>query len=587
MTRLRTGVPTSAIPGPLLSRATDIPLFSGLPRRDLARVLSQAEWFSLPGGWTLFREGDPAQAVHIVLAGRLGVSVGRPDGGRAPIGEVGAGETVGEMAMLSGMSRSATIVALRDTELLRLPRHAFEALLDRRPEAMRHIGRVLVDRLNRAAHPAAATGTPGTIALVPLTPDPRTASLARDLARELTKSGRRCALVGPDHADRPADWFHRLEADHDHVVYQADNADSPWSRQCLRQADRILFAASASGDPPRRTLTTRACDLVLLHGPDATRPHGAAPWLASIPAELHSHVRAGNQADIGRLARLLTGRAVGLVLSGGGARGFAHIGVVRALREAGLPIDIAGGVSMGAITAAGVAMEWSDEEFRDRMKRCFVETNPLGDFTVPLVSLVSGRRVTRRLRRHFGEAEIENLWRPFFAVSANLTTGRQHPHRRGPVWRALRASIAIPGLLPPVIEDGEVLVDGGTLNNFPVDALAAMGRGPVIGSDVGRIRCVGDCGDDRASGVLAGLLRKWRGGAPGIVDLLMRAGTVSSDARAEELRGAVDLLFEPPVGSFDLRDWKSFDRIVEAGYRHAAGILARTGPEITRTVTIA
>lgn len=585
MTILRIDPNSKAATASLLSRVADIPLFSGLSRRDLERLLSQAEWFALPGGWTLFREGDQAEAVHVVVTGRLGASVRRPDGSRAPIGEVVAGETVGEMAVLSDMPRSATLVALRDSELLRLPRRAFEALLDKHPGAMRHVGRLLANRLNRTAHPTPARESPRTIAFMPLTPDGRLTSLAGDLVAAIKVSGRRCILVGPQHADRPADWFHALETNHDHVVYQADDAGSSWGRQCLRQADKVLFAVSADAElPPQRPpvalrdLPPQLCDLVLLHTADTARPHGAAPWLARIPAGLHSHVREGRRADIERLARLLTGRAVGLALSGGGARAFAHIGVIRALREAGIPIDIAGGTSMGAITAAGLAQEWSDEEFRQHMKRCFVDSNPLGDFTFPLVSLMSGRKVTRRLRRQFGETGIEDLWRPFFAVSANLTTGRQHLHRHGPVWRALRASVAIPGLLPPVIEDGEVLVDGGVLNNFPVDTLVAMGRGPIIGSDASKSHCVGECGDASEPGRLARLLGKWRGGAPGIVELLMRAGTVSSDARAEKLRNETDMLFEPPVGSFDLRDWKSFDRIVDAGYRHAAGILGGDGP---------
>ncbi len=574
----RKGRRGAAVFEPLLRRAAGIPLLRDLSRRDLLRLLAQAQWFGLPGGWVLFREGDPAHAVHIVLAGRLAATVVQPDGRCATVGEVNAGETVGEMAIFSGAPRSATLVALRDSELLRLPRPAFEALLDRHPPAVRQIGRVMTDRLARATHPAAAVLTPRTIAFIPLSADPRLVSLARELSLELAKSGRRCSLIGPGNAGRPPDWFHALETRQDHVIYQADDAGSAWGRQCIRQADRILFAAAAGEAPPGTPLALvpeRVCDLALLHGPDTARPRGAAPWLGALPTALHCHVRQGSRSDVARLARLVTGRALGVVLSGGGARGFAHIGVLKAMREVGMPVDMIGGASMGAIAAAGVALEWSDAEFRDRMRGCFVESNPLGDIALPLVALSSGRRVTRRLRRHFGGIEIEDLWRPYFAVSANLTTGRQHRHRSGPLWHALRASVAIPGLLPPVVEDGEILVDGATLNNLPVDVMAAMGRGPVVGCDAGRARCVGDCGDAPAVGVFSGLMRRLRGGAPGLVEILMRAGTVSSDAHTESLRGQVDLLFEPPVGAFDLRDWKAFDRIVEAGYRHAAGILAR------------
>ena len=207
----------------------------------------------------------------------------------------------------------------------------------------------------------------------------------------------------------------------------------------------------------------------------------AARWQASLPGIRHHHVR--GSADFERVVRLLTGRAVGLVLSGGGARGFAHLGVVRALREHGVPIDLVGGTSMGGILAAGVAKDWDDAELVERFRRCFVDTNPLSDFTLPVVSLVSGRKVGMLLRRELGDLDIEDLPLPFFCVSSNLTTGRIAVHQRGPLWRWLRASVAIPGVLPPVFQGGEVFVDGGSMNNLPVDVMRASGRGAVIGVD--------------------------------------------------------------------------------------------------------
>ncbi len=191
----------------------------------------------------------------------------------------------------------------------------------------------------------------------------------------------------------------------------------------------------------------------------AARRHAGTP---RSPASPHHHLR--GPADYDRVVRLLTGRAVGLVLSGGGARGFAHLGVVRALREHGVPIDLVGGTSMGAILAAGVASEWSHEELVRRFKRCFVDTNPLSDYTLPLVSLVSGRKVSTLLRSELGDIDIEDLPLPYFCVSSNLTTGRMSVHQQGTLWRWLRASVAIPGVLPPVFQGGEVFVDGGAMN---------------------------------------------------------------------------------------------------------------------------
>lgn len=567
----------------LATRIAAVPLFIGIGRRGIARLLRDVEWFCVPVGWTLFREGDTGEAVHVVTAGRLGALVADENGAQLVIAEIGVGETVGEMALLTDAPRSATLVALRDSELIRIPRDTFEALIDRNPGILRHLGRVLAERLNRVAHRGTRPAHPMTVAVVGVTPGADATALAHGLTAALAHSGLRAVSVGPDGAEQTADWFHAIERENDHVVYAAPEAGTPWARFCMRRADRLLLAARAGDAPPDEppcdfmATPSRSCDLVLLHPADTTHPHGMSAWLGRFPIRLFSNSRLGHRGDIARLARLLTGRAVGLVLSGGGARGFAHIGVIRALREAGIPIDLVGGTSMGAIAAAGAAMEWSHEAFIENMRRSFVKTNPLGDYTLPLVSLVGGRRVTRRLRREFGEAGIEDLWRPFFALSANLTTGQPHLHRNGPIWRALRASIAIPGVLPPIIKGDEILVDGSVLNNFPADIMAGFDRGPVVGVDVGRSRTLG--GDaPPPDGLFERLFDKLRGGRPGIVELLMRAGTVSSDAYSTVMRSHVDLLFEPPVEMVDLRDWKAFDRVVEAGYRHAADILEKAGP---------
>ncbi|HUN53140.1 MAG TPA: patatin-like phospholipase family protein, partial [Candidatus Sulfotelmatobacter sp.] len=307
-------------------------------------------------------------------------------------------------------------------------------------------------------------------------------------------------------------------------------------------------------------------DLVLLH--DSSKPRDTARWLAQHAFTLHHHLRGA--ADMQRLARILTGRGVGLVFSGGGARGFAHLGVVKALREVGMPIDLVGGNSMGAIIGAGVAHDWDEPTLRTAFRRAFVETNPLSDYTVPLVSLVGGRKVSRLLREAFGDIAIEDLWLPYFCVTANLTRGVAAAHRGGPLWRWLRASVAIPGVLAPVFDGGDVHVDGGVINNLPVDFMRDIGRGLVIGVDV-----VSDHAFT-AKSEGADLPPLWRlmlprGGkeVPGILQILWRAGTVNSDAAAAALRNETDLLLQPSMESIDLLNWKAFDRAVELGYRHA------------------
>ena len=567
----------------LREKLSRLVLFEGMGDDALAAIEAELEWFCLPGGLTLFREGDRAEALYVVISGGLDVMVVGSDGRQMHAARLLAGETVGEMALISGAPRSATVVAVRDTELLRFTKSNFEQLIERHPQAMLHLTGLLVNRLQRATRRAPPTREPKTLALIPLGPDVPSAALAGGLAEMITESGQRVRVVDAVYTDRTTEWFNEMEAAHDFIVYLGESEASPWTQLCLRQADRILLVApagTAPGAPAElETVLDKAprgrSELIILQHDNISQPSGGAAWLERYPVDFHCHVRPSSRADLARVARLATGRAVGLVLSGGGARGFAHLGVIRALQEAGVPIDLVGGSSMGAIVAAGVALEWDMAELEDRLRRAFVESNPFSDYTLPFIALVKGRKVSQRLREHFGDTRVEDLWRPYFCLSSNLTTGRAMVHRNGPLWRALRASIAIPGVLPPAVEAGEVLVDGGVINNFPVDVMSAMWRGPVIGVDVASDRALTAAAEDLEQGSFWWLLRQGRRNAPGIVSLLIRAGTVRSEGQMEASRDMADLLLEPPLEMIGVRDWHAYERAIEAGYRYAMETLER------------
>ncbi|MFO1426098.1 MAG: patatin-like phospholipase family protein [Steroidobacteraceae bacterium] len=226
------------------------------------------------------------------------------------------------------------------------------------------------------------------------------------------------------------------------------------------------------------------------------------------------------------------------------ARGFAHLGVIEALRERGVPIDMIGGTSIGAIMGAAAAHGWPGERMLEVFRRTFVDSNPLGDYTLPVVSLVSGRRVSQRLRAEFGEVAIEDLPLPFYCVSTNLTTGHAAVHRQGELWRWLRASVAIPGVLPPVMHGGEVFVDGATVNNLPVDIMREAGRGAVIGVDVGADRAFTTDVDDTDVPPLWKIMAWFRskGRRPNIFQVLWRSGMVNSAVATQARRHQTDLL---------------------------------------------
>jgi NTE family protein len=559
-------------------RLASVALLSALDEPTLAALDAELKWVRVPGGQTLFRENDVADALYVVMSGCLGVSVSDGHGGDTLISRIVAGETVGEMGILDGGFRSATVEALRDTELLRLDKSSCERLVDRYPRSMLSLVSLLVRRLRNTTRHLDDQAQVRTVALVSTDHDADHRRVAHDLVNRLVADGQRALLLDCESANRSTEWLSVAEADNDLVVYCAEPTNPDWTKLCLRQADRVLLVAS-SGAPFTMPIwlaeegkeCRRPFDLVVIRQGRGNIRRTVECWRARLPIDVVCQVRHGNPNDIARLLRLLRGTAVGLVLSAGGARGFAHLGVVRALREAHVPIDRVGGCSMGAIVGAAVAMEWDDAEIRERLRSAFVESNPINDYTLPFLSLVKGNKVTRRLEEHFGSIGIEDLWRPFFCVSTNLSAGVLVVHRDGPLTRALRASVAIPGLLPPVMIDREAHVDGGVMNWLPVDVMGAK-RGPVIAVDAASDPALTSFEGGNGAQSDWRFWRRW-GKMPPIVDLLFRAATVSSDALGRAARGQADILFKPALETVDLLDWKACDRAIDAGYRHAIELL--------------
>jgi predicted acylesterase/phospholipase RssA len=295
-------------------------------------------------------------------------------------------------------------------------------------------------------------------------------------------------------------------------------------------------------------------------------------------------VRIDEQGDYERLARIVAGRAVGLVLGGGGARGFAHIGVVRAIREAGIPIDYVGGASMGAILGAEVALGWSPEDMLQRSKAAF-RINPVrGDYTLPIVAVSTARKIVRMLTDLFEDARIEDQTIGYFCVSCNLTRGETVVHRDGLFRECTRATSALPAFWPPVFKNGELLVDGSITNNIPADVMRTVCGGRVIAVDVSPRRELRSALNDRY--VLSGweALRHRRAGAatgssPNIFNIVMRATMLKSVLDADLMKQFVDHYLQPPVAHVDMFDWATIDSTAEIGYRYAveqlqAGVLS-------------
>jgi NTE family protein len=565
----------------------DFPLLDDAPRDLILAMDAVADWYSLPAGWALLNAGEPPDGVYFLVSGSLAAFRPVDRGGHQLLGYIRPGEPVGEMAMIAREPHSASVYAIRDSEVLRLSPTAFDMLVHAHPTMMEHIARLMLTRA-RAGNKPSPRADPKVYAFVSTSPTIDIKLRARTLQAALKRLGARAVIITEDDEAALSDgmnsaWFDALEQKNDAVFLLTKIADTPWFRTCIRQADRIWYFARADARPstpllppeePSPARQFRLVDVVLLHHGMDRKAATTDEWRTACEAARLFHWRGLEDEDAARLARVIARRSVGLVLSGGGARAYAHIGVVRALREAGLPFDVIGGTSMGGVIAACAAMGWDDNEIETRIRKAFVESNPLGDYMLPVVGFVRGKRVDDRLREHFGETLIEDLQMPFFTVSTNLVAGAVRVHRAGLLRRALRASISLPGILPPVVEgDHELLVDGAVLKNFPVDVLKDMHRGPIIGVDVARRDGI-DIEDFRdPPGFFGWVAAHGFQAAPPIASLLMRAATLAVDPW--EGRSGADLLIAPEMPDIDMRDWKRFDEAVTAGYESAVAALQR------------
>lgn len=572
------------------------------------------EWLDLPSGATLFRAGEPGDSLYILISGRLAVSaIGAGD--EQMVEDLSRGAFVGEMDVLTGEQRSTTVRTIRDSELVRLPGAALTRLAQRYPQVMLRVNRSMANRLRHyVGESRRPRQTVVTLALVPITAGVSMAEFAPRVVQGLQRvaatahldRARVEAQLGGGAADtargdpddaRVVAWLSEQEAEHAHVVYEADAAPSAWTSRCLRQADRIVLLALADADPAPGAIERQIgamgaegrTDLVLLHPAGRQQPAGTRRWLAPRRVHEYHHVRLGDAGHLQRLVRRLTGRAVAVVLGGGGARGYAHIGVLRALEEAGIPVDLIGGASMGALMGAGFAIGRGPAEMADRAA-AFSPREHIWDFTLPLVSFFATRKLTAWIREQFQDVQIEDLWQPYFCVSSNLARAELVVHQQGPLWRAVRASLAIPGIFAPVLDrSGDVLVDGGVLNNLPLDVMRERFEvGTLLGVSVSPFQERLDAYRFGASvsgwEMLLSRLWPWATSirAPWLFHSLHRAMEVRGvqQMRSPALLGLADLIIQPPVEQFRGLDFSTAPRVIEAGYLAAQRDLALLAADI-------
>lgn len=583
--------------------------FRDLDPQLITDLESELELLALYGGEVLVRHGETSDSIYIVISGRLRVVSPNADSEEKVLAELGPGETIGEMALITGEPRSADVYAIRDTQLAKLSKPAVERLLVRHPmAALLMLARGPVARVRDMSNGKSQVAPISTIAIVPAGPGVALAAFAEGLSKGLSllgptllvtselvdgqfgRSGAAQAFDRHGGGARLLEWLAEQEVEHRYVVYQSDAGCTPWTERAIRQADHVVIVADATGNPApgeieseilgRRVGARVGRTLVLLHQ-KGTVPSGTARWFTGRTLDRHLHVRPDLPSDFERVARLLTGHGVGLALGGGFARGLAHVGVLRAFCELNIPVDAIGGSSMGSMVGAQHLLGWDAARIVHDTSTAFSKS--FDDMTIPFVAFKRGGKHNRLMKTFFGDTLIEDLWLPYFSTSANLNSADLKVHTTGSLADAVLASTRAPGVFPPVVINGELHVDGGLINNVPVDVMKTISnQGIVIGVDVSpphELGVVPVYGDD-VSGWQAiwhrfNPTREKRTYRPSILLVLMRLiefGGISYRLRVAE---QADIYISPDVLRFKRNEFQSAAGLVEAGYKAAHEALSK------------
>ncbi len=579
-------------------------LFSQIDEDAMRAMTAAFETVMLDGGEVLFRQGDPGDSLYVVVSGRLEIVSAPPGQPRKVVATLGPGESVGEMALIDGEPRSATVAATRDTVLARLSDADFQRLINRHPKPilsafLRQLSKRLRGEIARVSE---SKPTNGCIAIVPLAPEVDVAPFARSISQGLGQflsalplsfesldeayglKGAAQFVAGEVGHLLLASWLAEQERKYQSIVYTAQFGSTPWTCRCLRQADLVLFVVGRESDPVLARSLMREFSaigdlskkrrlLAILHSPQHPEPRRTRVWTEAVGPDRLFHVRADNPDDMGRLTRFLCGRSVGLALGGGLARGLGHIGVIRAMRELGVPIDMVGGTSMGAIIAGQCALEWDWRKMLDiSMHRSAAAIR--GDFTLPLVSFMTGRKISQTIEEFGDGRDFEDALLPSFCVSANLMDGQMWVHTTGPAAKGVLASARLPVMFPPISWGKALLVDGGLVNMVPAKTMREFCNGGVVVSV--------DCSATREFRAPhygmshSGWKELWRrlrarpGKPPtlGIMDILMQAFEFGRAGHANPALYA-DLHLVLPLTHYSHRDFFVGPQMVEASYRYA------------------
>lgn len=565
-----------------LVRQSLVRLFGEMSDAQLEHILSVANIIELETGQYIFQQGEAGNAFYIVLSGRFR-ALQNTDNGIYILGDISAGEPVGEFSLFTRELHSASVVALRKSSVLQIEDDEYLSLIKEFPAFANTLTKFVIDRLRRNAQQKKIDAAPKNIAIINLQPGNDVSVYTSSIEQHLLEMGLEIKIF--DHLSLTEENYNTAFDNMDKkagINFLVCDMESPqWARQSIAYCDLVIVATAFDEDPGlyevekmldlyTSNVMNKRIYLLLLHPENASLPVNTRKWFEGRIFDLHLHIRANKLADIRRFCRIVTHQAIGLVLGGGGARGFAHVGVLKALMEEGFEFDFVGGTSAGGIY--GCTMTHSDFDLKKIMELCRLSADrklTSNDLTLPFVSLMSGKKMRRFLLELFQDSCLEDLWVNTFCVSTNYSSASLQVHERGLTRQQVEASMAIPGVFPPVIINKQLHIDGGLIDNLPVEPMYKKPVRHIIAVSLSaETSSPVDLKEVPSSWQLlwSKITRRSNAQLPGLSSILVNSITINSRHRQETSRPHVSLYIELNLKQFQFLDWAHWHQILLKGY---------------------
>ena len=572
-------------------------------------IYKKGKWVFLEDNSNLFNYGEKSDSFYLLVTGLLKAYIPKK-GELIEVGEIYEGEVIGEMGILTNEARSASIFATRDSVVFKIDLEKANEIIMQYPLVLLQVATKIADRLRNVQHSNERHRT-DIHSIVQLSSGKNHTkeiiSIGNSLIDSMNKFNRSIVVSSKEvneilniesiNAELERDKFYpalddlvdNFTKENRYLLLLCDEEYTPWTTWCLAISDKNIFVVEESAGVSNTELLNKMNlsekdipihlhdekQLIIYHQSKNSFPSKTSSIIEMLPKiSNHYHMSINNKNDSDRVSRLIAKKGIGLCLSGGGAKGNAHIGVYKALIEHNIPIDAVCGTSAGGIVASLIAFGYDPETIISRLKETY-KRKSFKEYTIPVTSIIATKKVIQDAIFLGNDMDIEDLWIPYFSIAVNISKSKLDVIDKGPVYKATRATAALPGILLPVIKDSSFLVDGGLINNMPGDIMLKKYGGKLISVSVSPQEDLDAKFNDfpnQSSYFIKKLLRmnkKFPHEIPGLSNILMRSIFVASSNKIKEVIDLSDLFLDLQVKDVGLLEFEKIDESVEFGYEYA------------------